>query len=291
MTGKRLYRVRRILFGENVRPVLLQSENGPCALLAMANTLFLRGRLEIHEDVNSLGFDELVSMIVNLLLDKPNSTDDHISGAVRLLPHLDEGMHVNPFFGDAGRFEVSSELSIFSLFEIPVYHTWVVSEEDDSVFPYLGGISYDQASLLLASAPSSPSAAPSLQPEGLQEISKWLRTNASQTTVDGVAQVAGRVQQGTTAVLFRNNHFSTVTSKDGTLYALATDESLADEDGAVWERIDQVDGNTVFVDMTFQSFRVQAKPIPPGQAERRALTSYPSAPAVRRPNKKSCIIC
>jgi hypothetical protein len=45
------------------------------------------------------------------------------------------------------------------------------------------------------------------------------------------------------AVLFRNNHFSTIFKRNGKLYALATDLGFADVPAVVWEEMVDVRGN------------------------------------------------
>ena len=42
MSGDTTYAVKRVAYGAGVRPVLMQNENGPCPLLALANVLLLR---------------------------------------------------------------------------------------------------------------------------------------------------------------------------------------------------------------------------------------------------------
>jgi len=41
----------------NELPILMQNENGPCPLLALANVLLLRGGIEIHPDYPEVTFE------------------------------------------------------------------------------------------------------------------------------------------------------------------------------------------------------------------------------------------
>jgi ubiquitin carboxyl-terminal hydrolase MINDY-1/2 len=50
------------------------------------------------------------------------------------------------------------------------------------------------------------------------------------------------VQEDALCVFFRNNHFSAMHKRDGKLYLLITDYGYARERGAVWEKLDAIDG-------------------------------------------------
>ena len=41
----------------NELPILMQNENGPCPLLALANVLILRGGIYIHPDFSEVTFE------------------------------------------------------------------------------------------------------------------------------------------------------------------------------------------------------------------------------------------
>lgn len=64
------FRVKRLRFEGKPRvPYLLQNENGPCPLLAIANILMLRGVLPLHPDIGnftSIGFSTV--MVCHLLV-------------------------------------------------------------------------------------------------------------------------------------------------------------------------------------------------------------------------------
>lgn len=54
MAGPGSYRVKRISFQGNSVPILLQDVNGPCPLIAIANVLFLRSRLDLPAGVGEV---------------------------------------------------------------------------------------------------------------------------------------------------------------------------------------------------------------------------------------------
>lgn len=64
------------------------------------------------------------------------------------------------------------------------------------------------------------------------------------------------------AVFFRNNHFSVISKNSGRLYLLVTDQGYLHQSQVVWERLDEVDGDTVLVDSDFVPFRPAPLEIP-----------------------------
>jgi hypothetical protein len=59
-------------------------------------------------------------------------------------------------------------------------------------------------------------------------------------------------------VLFRNNHFSTLTKHEGYLFLLVTDLGYANVPNVVWEKIDVIDGDTEYCDSAFSRPTPQA---------------------------------
>lgn len=55
-------------------------------------------------------------------------------------------------------------------------------------------------------------------------------------------------------ILFRNNHFSTLFKYQGELYSLITDAGYRRETSIVWEKLNQVDNDTVFCDSSFHIY-------------------------------------
>ena len=62
------YDIKRIDFlGKTRVPILMQSRNGPCPLLAIANQMLLSNRLTIHEHQEDIGLTTLVERIAEKL--------------------------------------------------------------------------------------------------------------------------------------------------------------------------------------------------------------------------------
>ena len=67
------------------------------------------------------------------------------------------------------------------------------------------------------------------------------------------------MKDGQLAVFFRNNHFSTMVKQGDTLYLLVTDQGFLLQADVVWETLDSVQGDTVFVDKQFNVVQSQGR--------------------------------
>jgi ubiquitin carboxyl-terminal hydrolase MINDY-1/2 len=63
------YRLKKIRFFGRTVPILCQNENGPCPLLAIANTLLLQRHLEIHPDHAEVSLQRIIEMVANRVLE------------------------------------------------------------------------------------------------------------------------------------------------------------------------------------------------------------------------------
>jgi len=65
-----LYQVKRIEFFQRNLSILTQSNNGPCPLLAIANTLIIKGLLSVHSDYSAIDHNELVGWVAEIMLEQ-----------------------------------------------------------------------------------------------------------------------------------------------------------------------------------------------------------------------------
>jgi ubiquitin carboxyl-terminal hydrolase MINDY-1/2 len=250
----------------------MQSENGPCALLAIGNYLILTGSLVLSERNHSISSHELIQKIANIILDIPRNVqqgspavegtpESLIESAVNLLPSLNTGLHVDVKFGSAldfkpiqieGARNITGE-AIFQLLRIPLFHAWVVSQDDTEMFSVLYDLSYEEAVMKIAqmesiSRTNTSGQGTSSTGSGLTAylIRSWLEDNSAQITIDGLIQILSFLEDRKFGVLFRNNHFSTIVKINQELYALVTDIGFLNTQ-IVWESIDQLDGDTRFL--------------------------------------------
>eukprot|EP00746_Dinoflagellata_sp_MGD_P143057 gnl/MRDRNA2_/MRDRNA2_75933_c0_seq1.p1 gnl/MRDRNA2_/MRDRNA2_75933_c0~~gnl/MRDRNA2_/MRDRNA2_75933_c0_seq1.p1 ORF type:complete len:441 (-),score=107.65 gnl/MRDRNA2_/MRDRNA2_75933_c0_seq1:1-1215(-) len=314
------YQIKDIRFGESMRRILLQSENGPCPLLAFCNVLLLQNQLKISQDVRYIAFEELVQIVSNMLFDinAKHCTDDDRGANIRqsleecieILPRLNVGLDINCRFSGPRDFEFTKELAVFDLLDISLFHGWVISEQDRSAYPVVSPLTYNhlverliiyediQARVLdgtisldeetlKAPAPAteapaseskgeddtspaadplahlrcpSPSTGVARLPSG-EEVRRILEEGTilkqfhdrtrTQLSYEGLLALHEVITERQLAVYFRNNHFSTVLKHHGDLYLLCTDIGFSSSE-VVWEKFDEVDGDTIYCNADFQ---------------------------------------
>jgi hypothetical protein len=93
------YRVKRIKFHGQSVGILMQSDNGPCPLLAIANSLLLKEQIDFHEDYSYISHGVLIQEVGNYLLNdsgqvRPEETSQ-LSEVIAMLPRLNTGLDVN----------------------------------------------------------------------------------------------------------------------------------------------------------------------------------------------------
>ncbi|PRP76469.1 protein FAM63B-like, partial [Planoprotostelium fungivorum] len=81
-------------------------------------------------------------------------------------------------------------------------------------------------------------------------LSEFLSRTSNQLTDHGIERLQKTMEEGELAVLFRNNHFSTICMHQGQVYSLVTDIGYEKEGEVVWELL-SVDGNSQFFSSHF----------------------------------------
>ncbi|CAN6921098.1 unnamed protein product, partial [Brassica oleracea] len=153
--GKNLsYKTKEIKFRKRDRQIVLQSENGPCPLIAICNVLILRNEMNLYPDRDrfQVSQERLLSLVADVLFDSDHDDDDdeftenqqhRIADAINLLPRLADGINVNIRFRRIDDFESTPELAIFDLLSIPLFHGWIVDPHDFETANAIGCKSYN----------------------------------------------------------------------------------------------------------------------------------------------------
>eukprot|EP00744_Colponema_vietnamica_P014011 GILI01019639.1.p1 GENE.GILI01019639.1~~GILI01019639.1.p1 ORF type:complete len:475 (-),score=29.46 GILI01019639.1:31-1398(-) len=264
MASSLSYRIRRISFFNQVVPIMMQNENGPCPLLALANVLLLRQSIRIHPDVAEVTHDYLVELVGNHLIhSNPPPADETlaqnqqaaIEASLRILPRLAVGLDVNVRFNSPTEFEFTEELTLFDIFGVSLVHGWVMDPQDRPTVEALSSLSYNQAVEKVVSSSNAESDLSSSSDDALTQvhvIKQFFEDTASQLTYYGLVQLHSTVKERELCVFFRNNHFSTLFKIRGELYILCTDIGFLYESDAVWEKLNEIDGDVDFVDCNFK---------------------------------------
>ncbi|XP_040986176.1 ubiquitin carboxyl-terminal hydrolase MINDY-2-like isoform X1 [Juglans microcarpa x Juglans regia] len=98
-----------------------------------------------------------------------------------------------------------------------------------------------------------------ITPQEGELIRNFLKNNASQLTINGLFCLRDGLKERELCVFFRNNHFSTMFKFDGELYLLATDQGYINQPDLVWEKLNEVNGDTLFMTGNFKEFRAESR--------------------------------
>ena len=234
--------------------------------------------LRVREQV-SLGL--LLDAVIDELMSGRRSDEGNLPDVTDLyafLITLHTGMNVNPRFvpieetvnlmdapidGDlptnlhaarkAGGFEDTREMKLYSTFAIPLIHGWI-PPRNHPAFAALKRTAktYEDAQNVMFREEELEE---KLQRQGLTQeeqtilediasVKYFLSTTATQLTGYGLDTMTETMAPGSIAILFRNDHFSTLYRhpRSGQLLTLVTDMGYAGHDEVVWESLVDVSG-------------------------------------------------
>ncbi|TDZ41526.1 Uncharacterized protein CTRI78_v009556 [Colletotrichum trifolii] len=245
----------------------------PASITDTALVQVLRSREQI-----SLGY--LLDAVVDELM-SPRRTDEDaalpdLSHLYEFLKGLHTGMNVNPRFVPTpdvvkafkrtslthlhpterddlipGTFEDTAEMSLYAAFSIPLIHGWLPSKSDPA-YPAFErqAASFEDVQGLLFRDEELQDRLGTLNEEeeqvysDIQHIKTFLDKSATQLTPCGLEVITKAMKPGSIAILFRNDHFSTLYRHPSTqeLLVLVTDAGYASHAEIVWELLADVNG-------------------------------------------------
>nr|XP_044994333.1 ubiquitin carboxyl-terminal hydrolase MINDY-1 [Jaculus jaculus] len=162
-------------------PIITQSTNGPCPLLAIMNILLLHWKVKLPPQKEVITSDELMTHLGNCLLSiKPQEKSEglqlnfqqNIDDAMTVLPKLATGLDVNVRFTGVSDFEYTPECCAFDLLGIPLYHGWLVDPQSPEASSAVGKLSYNQ--LVEKIITCKHSSDPNLVTEGDLALPSWI---------------------------------------------------------------------------------------------------------------------
>ncbi|KAL6855524.1 hypothetical protein ACO1O0_006673 [Amphichorda felina] len=153
-----------------------------------------------------------------------------------------------------GTFENTHEMGLYATFKIPLIHGWLPPTSD----PAYGALerqaqTYEDAQNLLFREEeleyklSSSEGLTGTEQQLYQDIvtiKNFLESSATQLTAWGIQVISRAIRPGTFAILFRNDHFSTLYCHPQTkeLVTLVTDDGYRSHDEVVWESLVDING-------------------------------------------------
>ncbi|KAK7071263.1 Ubiquitin carboxyl-terminal hydrolase MINDY-2 [Halocaridina rubra] len=256
-----VHKIKKIKWQDIEVPIITQNNNGPCPLIAIVNVMLLKGQIALPSDRSEISGGELVLVVGNALFDRPRHSlpsemrshlERNTEDAIRILHKLLTGLDVNVKFSGVRDFEFTGELCVFDLLGITLYHGWVVDPSSE-VADVIGDLSYNQLTNNIFA----------WREEALKNnnndllvkailCEEFMSSSGSQLTIHGLFELGSALEREEIAVLFRNNHFSTVYKRGDQLYQLLTDQGFLHEN-MVWETLNDVDATfSEFVNGSFQ---------------------------------------
>ncbi|KAF2484609.1 hypothetical protein BDY17DRAFT_249423, partial [Neohortaea acidophila] len=245
-------------------PIMTQNANGPCPLLALVNALVLTTPPDAETSlIETLRTREQISL--GLLLDAvfDELVSNRREGSSEKLPDVSElysfllalhtGMNVNPRFHKTGAFEETMEMRLYSTFNIPLIHGWTAPTDTPAYEAFLRSaqtfedaqnIQFMESDLEEKMRSEGLSAQETQTLEDIHVIKSFLNTWPTQLTDYGLETMSKSLRPGQVAILFRNDHFSTLYKEPnhGALMTLVTDAGYAGHDEIVWESLVDVNG-------------------------------------------------
>lgn len=152
-----------------------------------------------------------------------------------------------------GTFEETREMRLYSTFNIPLIHGWLPDQDSPARLALSRSAkSYEDAQNLMFHEEGLEE---KLQRDGLSfeeqgtlediaTIKAFFASNATQLTPFGLQTITTSLAPGSVAILFRNDHFSTLYRHPETLqlHQLVTDLGYAGHEEVVWESLIDVNG-------------------------------------------------
>ncbi len=152
-----------------------------------------------------------------------------------------------------GTFEVTQEMRLYSAFGVPLVHGWLAPRSDPARAAFTRSAqTYEDAQTILFGEEEleDKMSRVGLTPEEqqlLQDISaikSFLESHPTQITPYGLEIINESLFPSSCAILFRNDHFSTIYKHPGSgqLFTLVTDAGYSDKDEVIWESLADVSG-------------------------------------------------
>jgi hypothetical protein len=168
-------------------------------------------------------------------------------------PDLNQTHPMHRAQSKAGAFEETKEMRLYSTFSIPLIHGWVPQQNTSAYAAFercaqsfedaqnIQSLEFELEDKLRADGLSEQE---QLTLQDIQTIKSFLANWPTQLTDFGLQTMSRTLKSGQIAILFRNDHFSTVYKEPtfGGLMTLVTDAGYGSHDEIVWESLVDVNG-------------------------------------------------
>ena len=153
-----------------------------------------------------------------------------------------------------GTFEATMDMRLYGAFAVPLLHGWLPEPDADASEAFARSAqTYEDAQAIqfgeeeLDYKLSHDGLTPDEQRvwEDINSIKNFLKQYPTQLTPYGMSTVQDTLASGSFAIMFRNDHFSTIYKhpQSGQLFTLITDAGYADRDEIIWESLIDINGS------------------------------------------------
>jgi len=250
------YKIKRIDFKDKTINILLQNENGPCPLIAIANILALREQICITSTKDRISVNEICDLIAQFIKSRSSSeVKENVDTVIKNMHELQFGLDVDCGFTRCDSFTKTQKSTIFDLLDIRMLHGWLVDPADVTLVNLIENSTYEELTLKLI-ASTEQNQDQSIKRFNSEEnaiIQHFLDSTSHQLTEYGLKTLHSTLRDGELVVFFRNNHFTTLTLHNGFLFNLVTDIGYERERNVVWDLLSEVMGNSQLFGSNFQT--------------------------------------
>lgn len=260
------FETKLIEFHNKSYKIILQDENGPCALVALVNLFILSPQYTSHskeltklvQDCKTVQLHDILEALADIAIkittqDQNDKVDD-IDKLLLMLPELHKGLNVNPKFNGGFGNNDQGTNELFDIFRVRLVHGWVM----DPSYNDICNISYEEAQDILMRENDSKGESKDTDDMKTEIIQNFFNDNPTQLTTFGLSYLNETISDNEFTILFRNDHFSTLFKSNGILYTLVTDIGFKKYKEIVWQSLVTIDGSdNRFFDGNFNESQVE----------------------------------
>lgn len=233
MEGKKkqfVFQTKTIYFPPLKRKIniLLQHRDGPCMLIAIFNSLSLKGKVSIESGVYP------ASAIIEII--------QSYNSQVRGLKKLVNGYYVNPSFNSCTEFENYPDF--LTKLDIKMVHAMTPSKKQKN-YDIISKYNYELMMIKLIELESSKPCS-----DELKALRSWNSNLNKQVTSSGIENIESQIQEGEVQIFFRNSHFACIYKYLNHVYSLITCRGLGGKD-CVWHSLPTTNGEFQYFDHNF----------------------------------------
>jgi len=262
------YKVQAVEYGRLKTHRVLQNEGGPCPLIGIFNTLLLRGNVTLGSMQFTITFEQMIEHIKtyfqrelqrqsfsNVDAERTANVIKNYEDASKFFPKLEKGLDINVRFDEPDAFEFTSQVAMFDLYNIRLFHVWCVDPQHKAL-EWVRKQTYNELTSFILSEPPDDLKDQEVELAILEQKKDLARTflkdTSGQLTAHGLFRLHEKIREDELCILFRNNHFATIVKHNKKLYSLVTDEGLCLENPRVfWQSLQTLDGDDCFLASDF----------------------------------------